>query len=228
MRILLIEDDKEVAEAICQILKRHYVVDVSYSGKVGSYKFHIKEYDLVIIDYVLPDMSGLDVCKKFRAEGIMTPIMFLTGRYHIRDKVRALNAGADDYVLKPFSSHELLARIRAVMRRSIGHYNEDVLSIDGLSIDTLHHTVTRNNRGIRLRRKAFDLLEYLIRNKGRVLSRDMIMEHVWENTGDDMSNTVDVHVKYLRDKIDKPFAYKLIKTIHGFGYKISYEEEHPT
>lgn len=224
MRILLIEDDKEVADSICLVLKKHYIVDVSYTGKVGSYKSHLREYDLVIIDYILPDISGLTVCKKIRDEGILTPIIFLTGQYHIRDKVKALNAGADDYLLKPFSANELLARIRAVLRRSIGHYNQDILSIDGLSIDTIHHTVVRNDKRIRLRRKAFDLLEYLMRNQGRVLSRDMIMEHVWENSGDDMSNTVDVHVKHLRDKIDKPFPNKLIKTIHGFGYKISYED----
>jgi DNA-binding response OmpR family regulator len=224
MRILIIEDDRDVAQSIAEILKKHYIVDVSYTGKSGIYKSHTREYDLIIIDYILPEMNGLAVCEHIRNEGITTPIMFLTGHYHIRDKVKALNAGADDYVLKPFSSHELLARVRALMRRYVGHYKEDTIIIDGLSIDTIHRTVVRDERRIRLRRKAFDLLAYLARNKDRVLTRDMIMEHVWESLGDEASNTVDVHIKYLRDKIDKPFQSNLIKTVHGFGYKISHDE----
>lgn len=224
MRILLIEDDRHMATSICLILKKHYVVDVSYTGKTGLYKSHVREYDLIIIDYMLPDISGLDVCEGIRRDGCQTPIMFLTGQYHIRDKVRAFNAGADDYMLKPFSSHELLARVRALMRRFVGHYKEDVLQVNGLVIDSIHRTVRRDKKVIKLRRKAFDLLEYLVRNKDRVLSRDTIMEHVWERSGDEVSNTVDVHIKHLRDKVDKPFAHKLIKTVHGFGYKISYED----
>lgn len=224
MRILLIEDDKGMSMTICRILRRHYVVDISYTGKAGLYKSYTRDYDLIIIDYILPDITGLDVCKEIRNQGSKTPILFLTAHYRIRDKVAAFDSGADDYVLKPFSTHELLARVRALMRRYVGHYREDILMIDALVVDSIHRTVTREKKRIKLRKKAFDLLEYLMRNRDRVLSRDTIMEHVWESTGDEMSNTVDVHIKYLRDKVDKPFKSPLIKTVHGFGYKISYDE----
>lgn len=225
MRILLIEDEKDVAYAIKDTLDKHYIVDVSFTGKTGSYKAYIKDYDLIIIDYVLPDIDGVEVCRQLRMEGMSSPILFLTGRYTIREKTTALNAGADDYLTKPFSSKELIARIRALMRRHVGHYQHDVITYDSLRIDTIQRTVLRDEKNIKLRKKAFDLLEYMLRNKERVLTRGMIFEHVWENAQDEMSNTVDVHIKYLRDKIDKPYGSRLIKTVHGLGYKISADKD---
>lgn len=224
MKILLIEDDQAVADSIVEVLSDHYILDIAYTGKTGTYKAHTRDYDLIIIDFNLPDMSGLDICCTIRSEGIPVPIMFLTGRHHIRDKVKALNAGADDYVVKPFSAKELSARVRALLRRTAAHYTEDVIEVDGLHIDTINRVVKRNDKCITLRRKTFDLLEYLVRNRGHVLTRDMIFEHVWETAGYEKSNTVDVHIKHLRDVIDKPFNKPLIKTIHGLGYAFAPHE----
>jgi len=227
MRILLIEDDKDVAEAMKAILRKSFIVDLSYSGKSGSYKAHLKDYQLIILDYGLPDMDGVEVCTYIRNHNIKTPILFVTGRIRISDKVRALNAGADDYLTKPFSSRELLARARALVRRNSDSYSSDVLQLDSLLVDTIQRVVKRNNRRIRVRKKDFDLLAFLMRNQGRALTRETIMEHVWEHTGDDLSNTVDVHIKHLRELIDRPFDSKLIKTVHGTGYKISYDGDTP-
>jgi DNA-binding response OmpR family regulator len=181
---------------------------------------HINDYDLIILDYVLPDGNGVELCAKLRKANIRIPILFVTVRYGIRDKVAALDAGADDYIVKPFSVKELHARIRALMRRSLNVYNDDILKIDDLTLDISERTVVRDQKDIYLRKKEFNLLEYMIRNKNRVLTRSMILEHVWEGGAEELSNTVDVHIKYLRDKVDKPFKRKLIKTIHGLGYKI--------
>ncbi len=225
MRILLIEDEKDVADSIKESLKPYYITDLSYSGKAGSYKAHIKDYDLIVIDYMLPDIDGLEVCKQIRQEGNSTPIMFLTARYQIRSKIEALDAGADDYLVKPFSTKELLARIRAILRRNVGHYERDVLTINNLCMDTIQRTVKQGETDVQLRKKAFDLLEYMIRNKNRVLTRDMIIEHVWEHGSEELSNTVDVHIKYLRDRIDKPFNTQFIKTVHGLGYTFSHDAQ---
>lgn len=225
MRILLIEDDKDVAETMKAVLSKHFVVDLSFTGKSGTYKSHLKDYQLIILDYGLPDMDGVEVCTNIRDNNIKTPILFVTGRIRISDKVRALNAGADDYLTKPYSSRELLARARALVRRSGDSYSTDVLQLDSLVVDSTSRIVTRNNKRIAMRKKEFDLLAFLMRNQGRALSRDIIMEHVWDHAGEDMSNTVDVHIKVLRKLIDRPFASNLIKTVHGMGYKISYEGE---
>ncbi len=221
MRILVIDDEKDVAESLKDILVDSYIIDIVYTGSDAIYQACINDYDLLILDYILPDIDGVEVCSELRKASVEAPILFLTGKYTIRDKVKALNSGADDYLVKPFSGKELLARVRAILRRSQRTYTHNTLLCDSLCIDTLSRKVTLNTRSIKLRRKAYDLLEYLARNKNRVLTRSMILEHVWENGIDEISNTVDVHIKYLRDKIDRPYGNTFIKTIHGLGYSLA-------
>ncbi len=220
MRALLVDDEKNFADAVKEYLGQYMVMDVAYKGSDGEYLAHINEYDLIILDYVLPDTNGLELCLKLRRANIRVPILFVTVRYGIRDKVAALDAGADDYIVKPFSVKELHARIRALMRRSSNVYNDDVLFIDDVKLNVTKRSVTRSNKEITLRRKEFDLLEYMIRNQNYVLSRTALAQHLWENPSSINSNTIDVHIKYLRDKIDKNSSVKLIKTVHGIGYKI--------
>ncbi len=220
MKILIIEDDRQTAETIRDVLKDYYAVDVSYSGKDGEYQASVNEYDAIILDVVLPDMDGVEVCKKIRENEIKTPILMLTGKTETKDKVTALDSGADDYLTKPFKFAELLARIRALMRRAPSTLDSNTLSVGNLSLDIGTNKVKRNDKTIPLRRKEFGLLEYLMRNRGRVLTRSMILEHVWDSDTDPITNTVDVHINYLRDKIDRPFPTQLIKTVHGLGYKI--------
>jgi len=220
MKILLIEDDKQTAATIQEALKDYYAVDVAYTGEDGEYQAEVNDYDLIILDLILPDMDGVTVCKNIRESEIKAPILILTGKSEIKDKVKALDSGADDYLIKPFSFNELLARVRALLRRGPDALATNKLSIGGLTLDVVANTVKRKGRKIPLRRKCFRLLEYLMRNKGRVVTRSMILEHVWESSIDPMTNTIDVHIKSLRDKIDKQFGTSLIKTVHGLGYKI--------
>jgi len=220
MKILLIEDDKQTAATIKEVMKKHYAVDVAYTGENGEYQAQVNDYDLIILDLILPDINGVTVCKKIRENGIKTPVLVLTGKSEIKDKVKALDSGADDYLIKPFSFGELLARVRALLRRSPDTLVPDRLSVGDLTLNVAANIVERKGKKISLRRKCFKLLEYLMRNKNRVVTRSMILEHVWESSIDPITNTVDVHVKSLRDKIDKPFGTDLIKTVHGLGYKI--------
>jgi len=225
MRILLIDDDKNITDSIKEQLSESMVVDVAYSGRDGEYLALINDYDLIILDNVLPDISGTDVCQNLRMANIRIPILFITVLGGIRDKVTGLDAGADDYITKPFSLKELNARIRAIMRRNIHIYNNHVLKVDDLLLDTKSRAVSRKNSQIYLRKKEFNLLEYMIRNQDRILTRSMILENVWEDGIEEASNTVDVHIKYLRDKIDKPFGKKLINTVYGLGYKLKAESK---
>ena len=221
MRALLVDDEKNFADAVKEYLGQYMVMDVAYKGSDGEYLAHINEYDLIILDYVLPDTNGLELCLKLRRANIRVPILFVTVRYGIRDKVAALDAGADDYIVKPFSVKELHARIRALMRRSSNVYNDDVLHAYDVELNVTKRSVTRNNRIITLRRKEFDLLEYMMRNQNYVLSRTVIAQRLWENPSSINSNTIDVHIKYLRDKINKESSIKIIQTVHGIGYKLA-------
>jgi len=220
MKILLIEDDKQMAATIKGAMKKHYAVDIAYTGEDGEYQAQVNDYDLIILDLILPDINGITVCKRIRENGIKTPVLILTGKSEIKDKVKALNSGADDYLIKPFSFGELLARTRALLRRSPDTLVPNKLSVGNLTLDVVANRVKCKGKEIPLRRKCFKLLEYLMRNKGMVVSRSMILEHVWESSVDPITNTVDVHIKSLRDKIDKPFGTDLIKTVHGLGYKM--------
>ena len=220
MKILIIEDDKQTAKTIKDGMKDYYAVDLAYTGEDGEYQAQVNNYDAIILDLMLPDIDGISICKKIRESGIKTPILALTGRTKVRDKVSALDSGIDDYLTKPFSFAELLARVRTLMRRSPETFSSNLLSVGDLSLDVISKTVKRKRVKIFLRRKEFDLLEFLMRNQRRVMTRFMILEHVWDSSVDPVTNTIDVHIKTLRDRIDKPFAKKLIKTVHGFGYKI--------
>lgn len=179
-------------------------------------------YDAVVLDLGLPDKSGDELCEAIRAEGITIPILILTGDNQTNTKVRLLEVcGADDYLTKPFKLVELQARLNALIRRNSGKTDRSTIKIAGLSIDPAFHSVERDGITITLRRKEFDILEYLARNPGRVVTRQMIMRHVWESDHDSWSNLVDVHVKYLRDKIDRPFGQPLLKTVYGLGYTLN-------
>ena len=223
MRILVIEDEHKIAGAIKQgLTQEKYAVDVEYDADSGYGAASGESYDLMIIDRMLPgSMEGLDICRKLRADGVHTPILLLTARDQVRDRVEGLNAGADDYLVKPFSFEELLARIRALMRRP-HETKTDILRVADLSLDTLNYEVKRSSTPIALSAKEFSLLEYLMRETGRVLSKDKIIAHVWDFDADILPNTVEVYIGYLRAKVDKPFKGKpeLIHTMRGFGYKL--------
>ncbi len=223
MRILIIEDDHKIANAIKKGLEQEsYAVDVSYDGKDGFGSAMTINYDLVILDRMLPEIDGMKVCQALRDNKIATPILILTAKDKISDKVEGLNAGADDYLAKPFAFEELLARVRALIRRP-RHVSQDVLQVGDLSLDTINFIVKRRNKVISLSNKEFALLEYMMRNPGRILTKDNIIAHVWDYDADILPNTVEVFVGYLRNKIDKAFKEDepLIKTVRGFGYKIS-------
>lgn len=220
MRILIIEDDKETAQTLKEELGKYFVVELALSGEDGEYKSQINNYDLIILDYILPDINGLEVCIKIRANRIHTPILMLTGQQEMQKKVEALNSGADDYLTKPFSFDELLARIRAILRRGPKTLTSNNISVGDLILDLHRKIVKRKGVSIFLRRKELYILEYLMRNQGKVITREMILDHVWDSMSDSLTNTIDVHIKYLRDSVDKPFDKKLIKTIYGLGYKI--------
>lgn len=224
MKVLVIEDEHKIANALREGLEQEsFAVDVAYDGEDGYSSAAYDEYDLLVVDVMLPGMSGLDIARKLRAKGNHTPILMLTAKDQTRDVVNGLNAGADDYLVKPFSFEELLARIRALLRRphdSIG----DVLTAGDLSMDTVSKHVQRGDTPITLSSKEYALLEYLLRNKGKVLSKQNIMSHVWDFDADILPNNVEVFIAYLRHKIERPFKGKpIIKTVRGFGYKIEAE-----
>jgi DNA-binding response OmpR family regulator len=220
MRILLIEDDKQMAHAVRAALENYFIVEIALTGEKGEQQLQINNYDLVILDWVLPDTNGLALCERIRKLGLTVPILMLTGQDEVEKKVMSLNAGADDYLTKPFRFEELLARIRALLRRRSVEIVPTTLTLDDLIFDLNKRSVKRNGSVINLRRKELYLLEYLMKNIGRVITREMILDQIWDSSNESLTNIVDVHIKYLRDKIDKPFDKKLIKTVHGFGYKM--------
>jgi DNA-binding response OmpR family regulator len=226
MRILVVEDEKKIAGAIAAGLKMEkYAVDIEYDSDSALGAALNEEYDVMIIDRMLPgSMEGLDLCRQIRQKGIHAPILLLTARGQIRDKVDGLNAGADDYLVKPFSFEELLARVRALLRRP-SHTASNLLEAGDLSMDTVSYDVKRGGRDIALSAKEYALLEYLMRNQGRILNKDNIIAHVWNFDADVLPNTVEVYIGYLRNKIDKPFkSPPLIHTLRGFGYKFGEKE----
>lgn len=222
MRILVIEDEHKIAKAIKKGLEQQaYAVDIANDGEEGYDLASTEEYDLIILDLMLPKMDGVSVCKNLRGQKIQTPILMLTAKSQVDDKVTGLNSGADDYLAKPFAFSELIARVKALGRRPKNALG-DVFEISGLEIDTNKLEVTRDNIKIKLSKTEYSLLEYLVRNKGKTLSKDQIINAVWNYDADILPNTVEVYIGYLRSKIDKPFKNKaeLIKTVRGFGYKI--------
>lgn len=221
MKVLVVEDEHKIANALRDGLEQEsFAVDVAYDGEDGFSSAAYDEYDLLILDVMLPGMSGLDIARKLRAKGNHTPILMLTAKDQTRDVVNGLDAGADDYLVKPFSFEELLARIRALLRRPHDSVS-NVLTAADLSMDTVGKNVTRGTTPITLSSKEYALLEYLLRNKGKVLSKQNIMSHVWDFDADILPNNVEVFVAYLRNKIERPFKGEpIIKTVRGFGYKI--------
>jgi DNA-binding response OmpR family regulator len=227
MRVLVVEDEHKIANSIKKGLEQEtYAVDVAYDGEAGYALAITEDYDVIILDIMMPKMNGIEVCKKLRNRQVHTPILILTAKGQLNDKVDGLNAGADDYLVKPFAFVELLARIRALGRRprnSIG----SAIVVDDLCLDTITYEVTRGGMAIDLSKKEFALLEYLMRNKDRILSKEQIISHVWDYESDILPNTVEVYIGYLRGKIDRPFrdSSSLIHTARGFGYKIGRDKK---
>ena len=222
MRVLIIEDEHKIANSIKRGLEMEpYACDVVYDGITGFDMASTEEYDVIVIDIMLPGMDGIQVCQKLREDKNHTPILMLTAKGQVDDKVRGLNAGADDYLVKPFAFEELLARIRALTRRPRKQISTK-LSVGDLKLDSLGYKVTRFGSNIELSKKEFALLEYLMRNSGKIVDKEQIISHVWNYDSDILPNTVEVYIGYLRKKIDLAFpkSKPLIKTVRGFGYKI--------
>ena len=220
MKILIIEDNKLLAEGLKKQLKAHFVVDMVHRGEDGIDRARAADYGVILLDLGLPDMNGYDVCYELRSAHVTTPILILSGIRDTISQVRLLDCGADDYVTKPFNTDELRARILALSRRGHHLQQDEVIKIGDLTLDIGRRRVTRSGETITLRRKEFDILEYLVRNRGRTVTRSMIFDHVWEAHKEGWNNTVDVHIKRLRDKVDRPFAHQLIKTAYGIGYMV--------
>ncbi len=224
MRILVVEDEHKIANSIKKGLEQeNYAVDVVYDGAEGYDYASTEEYDLIILDRLLPGMEGIEITKKLRAQNIHTPILMLTAKVLVKDKVEGLNIGADDYVTKPFAFAELVARVRALIRRPKTATNS-ILKLADLTLNTNTFEVQRADKKIRLSSKEFALLEYLLRHVNTIMTKEQIINHVWNYDADVLPNSVEVYIKHLRDKIDEPFkGKKLIHTIRGFGYKIGEE-----
>jgi heavy metal response regulator len=224
MRILLVEDEKNVAAFIKKGLKEEaYTVDVAEDGPEGLLMATEANFDLIILDVMLPGLNGIEVCKTLRGKGINKPILMLTAVDSVERKVEGLESGADDYLVKPFAFSELLARIKALLRRTTDMVSE--LSLNELRVDLLARRVYRGKREIILTQKEFSLLEYLLRNKGRVLSRTQIIENVWGYDFFPGTNIVDVHIKSLREKLNKGFEMQLIHTVRGTGYIMKSDDD---
>lgn len=220
MRMLVVEDERKIADFIKRGLKEEgYAVDVAYDGEEGQLLANTNEYDLIILDLMLPKIDGMTLCKRLKKAGHLSPIIMLTAKGTLEDKVAGLDAGADDYMTKPFVFEELLARIRAILRKANPKATTS-LQVDDLYLDLLTHKVTRAGREISLTTKEYALLEYLMRNAGKVVTRTMISEHVWDADFDTFTNVIDVYINYLRNKVDGESAKKLIHTIRGRGYTL--------
>jgi len=220
MKVLLIEDNRSLADGLKKQLGKSFVVDSVRTGEEGLQRALSGGQDIIVLDLSLPDMNGYDICRAIRMAQVDTPIIILTGSADVTSRVTLLNAGADDYLTKPFSVAELRARLAAILRRPPATAAHDTFSILDLTLDPFSRHVERNGIPILLRRKEFDILEYLLRNRGRPVTRAMILDHAWDGSKDTWNNTVDVHIKHLRDKIDRPFGTPLIKTAYGIGYMI--------
>jgi heavy metal response regulator len=219
MRILVIEDEERIADFIQRGLEgAGYQVDTAADGQGGLQKMHELDYDLLILDLMLPDMDGLTVLEKTRNRKVSPPVLILSARSEVEDRVRGLELGADDYLVKPFAFEELLARVKALLRR--GQPVPERLVAGDLVVDCLRRKVTRAGKPIDLAPKEFSILEYLVRNQGKALTRTMIVEHVWDMEYDGLTNIVDVYIRHLRAKIDDPFPVRMIRTVRGKGYML--------
>ena len=224
MRILVVEDEPKVASFIKKGLEQeHYAVDVAADGDEGENLAEANAYDCIVLDILLPRKSGIEVLKNLRKKNVSTPILILTAKDSVEDRVTGLNNGSDDYLVKPFAFAELLARIRALLRRSSSEFQAE-LRADDLVMDIPRRKVFRAGREVDLSNKEFALLEYLLRNKNQVVTRNMIIEHVWDMSFDSFTNVVDVYINFLRNKIDRAYDRKLIHTVRGVGYTLKTSE----
>jgi DNA-binding response OmpR family regulator len=221
MRVLLVEDDPKLGPTLAKLLKQQsYSVDLVKDGLKAKEKVIDQQYDIILLDINLPGADGIEVCKTARNNGVKTPVLMLTSRDQITDKIRGFDTGADDYLTKPFNTGELFARMRALLRRP-----DDILpatlSFEKLSLNPADRTVLHGRHRVELMPKEFSLLEYLMRNSERAVSRDELLRHVWGVYSNNSSNRLEVYIRYLRRKIDKPFSTKYVKTIRGIGYKLA-------
>lgn len=221
MRVLIVEDEHKIARALKKVLEQEtYAVDVAYDGDEGYAMATTEPYDIAIIDRMIPgEYDGIAIVRAMREQKKHTPVLFLSALGSVSERTAGLDAGADDYLVKPFALEELLARVRALLRRPT-EQQSSILSAGDLTLNTLTYSVERDKKPIQLTSKEFALLEYMLRNQGRPLSKEVIISHVWDYDADILPNTVEVYVKYLRNKIDAPFDTPLIHTVRGFGYKL--------
>lgn len=225
MRILVVEDEKSLNEVIVKRLEdEHYGVDWCYNGKDALDNILLTEYDAVILDIMLPELNGYEVLKTMRSKNIDTPVLFLTAKDSIEDRVKGLDSGANDYLTKPFAFEELLARIRVMLRKD-SNSSGNVFTVANLTVDTNSHSVFRDDIPIKLSKREFTILEYMIRNRGKILSKDKIEQHIWNYDYEGGSNVIEVYIRYLRKKIDADFSPKLIHNIYGVGYILKVEDE---
>lgn len=223
MRILVVEDEKKIADFVKRGLKEEgYAVDAAYDGEEGLFLAKTNDYDLILLDLMLPKIDGLTICKKLKDLKVKAPIIMLTAKNTVKDKVLGLDSGADDYLTKPFAFEELLARIRAMLRKTDA-LSPTKLKVADLELDLVTHKVTRGSKDIDLTAKEYSLLEYLMRNQGTIVTRTMISEHVWDIDFDTFTNVIDVYINYLRNKIDSGFKSKLIHTVRSRGYILKEE-----
>ncbi len=221
MRVLLVEDDAETASYIAKGLgESGYVTDIASNGKDGLLQAAAEDYDVAIVDRMLPGLDGISLVETLRSTGKRTPVLFLSAKGRVEDRVKGLRAGGDDYLVKPFAFSELLARIEALLRRQGGPGAETVLRAGDLEMDLLARTVTRGGRSIDLQPREFRLLEYLLRHEGQVVTRTMLLEAVWDYHFDPQTNVIDVHISRLRQKIDRDFDKPLLHTVRGAGYSL--------
>ena len=225
MRILLVEDESRVAGFIAKGLREQaYAVDIASDGEQALYQAAVNQYDIVILDVMLPVKDGHTVCRELRASGFRTPILMLTARGAVDDRVEGLDSGADDYLAKPFDFKELLARLRALLRRSAA-LRPQVLRVADLTLNTASHAAARAGKPVSLTAKEYALIEFLVLNQGRVVGREQIGQHVWDENFDPLSNVIDVYIKRLRAKLDTGFSRRLIHTRRGEGYILSAQPE---
>jgi len=225
MRLLIVEDDPKVAAALKKGLKEEgYAVDICPDGDEAVFLAQSYQYDLILLDLMLPGKDGWKVCRELRANKVIIPILILTARDALEDKVKGLREGADDYLTKPFAFEELLARIQALLRRT-QDYKTQTLKISDLELDPVRRKVTRAGRNISLTAKEYAMLEFLMRNAGRVVTQSMIIEHVWDMDFEASSNIVNVYINHLRGKIEKDAGPKLIHTVRGMGYELRKEDD---
>jgi DNA-binding response OmpR family regulator len=221
MRFLLVEDDPRVARLVQRgLTEAGHDVEVAHDGAEGLARAESGGYDLIVLDVMLPGLDGLEVCRRLRQRRVRTPILMLTARDAVGDRVRGLDAGADDYLVKPFALEELLARVRALSRRAAEGIDGDVVRVGDLALDLARHEACRGDQRIELTAKEFALLEYLMRNAGRVLTKTQITDQVWGYDSEATSNVVEIYIHYLREKVDRGFPRPLIRTVRGVGYTI--------